>query len=293
MEEEMTKSSREIRPPTMLDALIPILSLIILLGGAIYLFGDEATSGGPTQVALMLCAVIAGLIGLKNGHSWADMGHAAVEGISTAMGAIFILLAVGALVGTWMMSGTIATLVHLGIQWLNPGLVLPGLCHYLCPAGLEYRQFLDGGRHLRRGLNRHCQRAGSIARNYRRCDNFWFLFWRQDVTPFGNHKSGTGRGWHGPIYPYQRHDVDGCALHPHCLRYICHHRIQHNTTSPSGSDRSLDNHRKRFLHWLTHPHSAAGGVNHVLQEGSRFSHDIDRRISGWVSGSYPAARGSD
>ena len=68
----------------------------------------------------MLCAVIAGLIGLKNGHRWADMGHAAVEGISTAMGAIFILLAVGALVGTWMMSGTIATLVHLGVQFLNP-----------------------------------------------------------------------------------------------------------------------------------------------------------------------------
>ena len=119
MEEETTKSSREIRPPTMLDALIPILSLIVLLGGAIYLYGDEGISG-PTQVALMLCAVIAGLIGLKNGHRWSDMGHAAVEGISTALGAIFILLAVGALVGTWMMSGTIATIVHLGVQWLNP-----------------------------------------------------------------------------------------------------------------------------------------------------------------------------
>jgi NhaC family Na+:H+ antiporter len=119
MDEETTKSSREIRPPTMLDALIPILSLIILLGGAIYLFGDEAITG-PTQVALILCTVIAGLIGLKNGHRLADMGHAAVEGISTAMGAIFILLAVGALVGTWMMSGTIATIVHLGIQFLNP-----------------------------------------------------------------------------------------------------------------------------------------------------------------------------
>jgi hypothetical protein len=118
-EEETTQSSREIKPPTLLDALIPILALIIFLGGAIFLYGDEAISG-PTQVALILCTVIAGLVGLKNGHRWADMGHAAVEGISTAMGAIFILLAVGALVGTWMMSGTIATLVHLGIQWLNP-----------------------------------------------------------------------------------------------------------------------------------------------------------------------------
>ena len=113
------ENRREIKPPSMFDALIPIVSLIIFLGGAIYLYGDDATSG-PTQVALILCTVIAALVGLKNGHRWEDMGHAAVEGISTAMGAIFILLAVGALVGTWMMSGTIATIVHLGIQFLNP-----------------------------------------------------------------------------------------------------------------------------------------------------------------------------
>ena len=113
------EQKREITPPTMLDALIPILALIILLAAAIFLFGDEATSG-PTQVALLLSMMIAAVVGLKNGHSLEDMGHAAAEGISTALGAIFILLAVGALVGTWMMSGTIATLVYLGVQFLNP-----------------------------------------------------------------------------------------------------------------------------------------------------------------------------
>ena len=118
----MSKSKEEkraISPPSMVDALIPIVALIVLLGGAIVLYGDDAT-GGPTQVALMLSMLVAGLVGLKNGHRWKDMGHAAVEGISTAMGAIFILLAVGGLVGTWMMSGTIATIVHLGIRFLNP-----------------------------------------------------------------------------------------------------------------------------------------------------------------------------
>ena len=113
------EKERVIKLPSMVDALIPIVALIVLLGGAIVLYGDDAT-GGPTQVALMLSMMIAGLVGLKNGHRWEDMGHAAVEGISTAMGAIFILLAVGGLVGAWMMSGTIATLVHLGIQFLNP-----------------------------------------------------------------------------------------------------------------------------------------------------------------------------
>jgi NhaC family Na+:H+ antiporter len=117
-ENKIEEKKSEIRPPSITDALIPIISLIILLAGAIYLYGDEATSG-PTQIALLLVTMIAGLIGLKNGFRWEDMGHAAVEGISTAMGAIFILLAVGALVGTWMMSGTITTLVHIGVQFLS------------------------------------------------------------------------------------------------------------------------------------------------------------------------------
>jgi len=116
---EQEKMELEITPPTMLDALIPIGSLIVLLALAIIIYGDEGTSG-PIQVALIICTLIAGLIGLKNGHRWEDMGHAAVEGISTAMGAIFILLAVGALVGTWMMSGTIATIVYYGVSFIDP-----------------------------------------------------------------------------------------------------------------------------------------------------------------------------
>jgi NhaC family Na+:H+ antiporter len=113
------EKKREIRPPSFLDALIPIIVLVILLVLAIGLYGD-AGIGGPIQVALTLSMLVAGLVGLKNGHRWADMGKAAVEGISTAMGAIFILLAVGALIGTWSMAGTVATIVHLGIQFLSP-----------------------------------------------------------------------------------------------------------------------------------------------------------------------------
>jgi NhaC family Na+:H+ antiporter len=115
----MANEGKPIRPPSYLDALIPIIVLIILLASAVYLYGADGTAG-PIQVALMLSMMVAGLVGLKNGHKWEDMGKAAVEGISTAMGAIFILLGVGALVGTWTMAGTIATIVHYGVQFLNP-----------------------------------------------------------------------------------------------------------------------------------------------------------------------------
>ena len=116
---EEGKNRGTIKPPSLLDALIPIVFLVILLAAAVYLYGADGTAG-PIQVALMLSMLVAGLVGLKNGHKWADMGKAAVEGISQAMGAIFILLGVGALVGTWSMAGTVATIVHYGVQFLDP-----------------------------------------------------------------------------------------------------------------------------------------------------------------------------
>ncbi len=120
MSEESEKQEQtQIRPPTMWEALIPIGTLIILLATAVYLYGADGI-GGPIQVALMMSTIVAMLVGKRLGHSMADMGHAAVEGISTAMGAIFILLAVGALVGTWSMSGTIATLVYYGVELISP-----------------------------------------------------------------------------------------------------------------------------------------------------------------------------
>src|SRR3954470_18936485 len=103
------------RPPTMLDALLPIVVLIALLALTIALFGIDATNG-PLQVALLLSAAFASLIAFKNGYSVAGVADAAVGGVMSAIGAIFILLAVGALIGTWNMAGTIPTIVDYGIR---------------------------------------------------------------------------------------------------------------------------------------------------------------------------------
>jgi NhaC family Na+:H+ antiporter len=103
----------------MLDAALPILVLIVLIATTIAIFGIAATDG-PLQVALFLSAAFASLIAFKNGYTVASVADAAVGGVTTAMGAIFILLAVGALMGTWNMAGTIPTIVHYGIGWLKP-----------------------------------------------------------------------------------------------------------------------------------------------------------------------------
>jgi Na+:H+ antiporter, NhaC family len=109
----------EPRAPSLLDAILPVVVLILLIALTIATFGVSATDG-PLQVALMLSAAFASLIALKNGHTSAAVADAAIGGVTTAVGAIFILLAVGALIGTWNMAGTIPTVVDYGVQLLNP-----------------------------------------------------------------------------------------------------------------------------------------------------------------------------
>ena len=109
------------RPPSLLDALIPMVTLLGLLSLTIVLFGIGATDG-PLQVALMASALVAGLVALKNGHTSAAISEAAIGGVSSAMGAIYILLGVGALIGTWNLAGTIPTVVAYGIELLRPAI---------------------------------------------------------------------------------------------------------------------------------------------------------------------------
>jgi NhaC family Na+:H+ antiporter len=110
---------RAIRSPSMLDALIPLIFMIILLTFSVVIFGIDAAAG-PLQVALMMSMVVAALVAHKNGHTWEKLAEEIVKGISLATGAIMILLMVGALIGMWNMSGTIATVIYYGIKYIDP-----------------------------------------------------------------------------------------------------------------------------------------------------------------------------
>lgn len=107
------------RPPSWLDAIIPLVVLIGLIGGSVMLFGLGAIDG-PVQVALILSAMVAAMVALKNGNPWSAVSAAEGKALASVSGAIFILLAVGALIGTWNMAGTIPTLVYYGIKLLQP-----------------------------------------------------------------------------------------------------------------------------------------------------------------------------
>jgi NhaC family Na+:H+ antiporter len=107
------------RPPSLVDALTPMVALVVLIGGSLLIFGLDALDG-PIQVALVLSCAVAALVALKNGWHWEHVQLAGQDALSSITSAVFILLAVGALIGTWNLSGTIPTLVYYGIQVLTP-----------------------------------------------------------------------------------------------------------------------------------------------------------------------------
>lgn len=115
------------KEPSLLDALIPLVVLVILLSTSVYLYADNS-SFGPNQIALLFAMGVAAIIGIKNGYSWHDIEQGIVNGISLSLGAVLILLAVGSLIGSWMLSGTVPTLIFYGLELLNPSLFYAATC---------------------------------------------------------------------------------------------------------------------------------------------------------------------
>ncbi len=117
----------QVKSPTLIDSLIPIVSLVLMLALSVYLFGSDSSSG-PNQIVLTLGAAIAAIVAMQNGHSWPSILKAIVAGISTAMGAILILLSVGGLIGTWLMAGTVPALIYYGLELLDPQWFFAATC---------------------------------------------------------------------------------------------------------------------------------------------------------------------
>lgn len=101
-------------------SLLPILSLMGMLAGAVQLFGSDA-SYGPNQIALVVATGIAGLVGMYRGLRWGDIQKALVDGIVVGLGPVLILLAVGALIGSWILAGTVPAMIYHGVALLDPG----------------------------------------------------------------------------------------------------------------------------------------------------------------------------
>lgn len=112
------------------EALIPVIALVGMLAYNIYVYGDDALSGS-NQFILLMGAAVAAIVGFYNKVSYKQMLSEVAENVKSTTGALIILLMVGALAGTWMISGVIPTMIYYGLQILNPTIFLAA-CVIIC-----------------------------------------------------------------------------------------------------------------------------------------------------------------
>lgn len=107
--------------PTVFQALLPVAVLVCLLSFSVYLFGEDA-SYGPNQIALCVGAAVAALVGWNNGQSWIDIEASIVSGVTVAIKPLLILFSVGMLIGSWILSGTVPTMIYYSLLILDPAI---------------------------------------------------------------------------------------------------------------------------------------------------------------------------
>ncbi len=113
------------------EALIPIVALVGMLAyNVLIVFEDDALSGS-NQFILLMGGAVAAIVGFRNKVSFSRMMKEVAENIKSTSSAILILLMVGALAGTWLVSGVIPAMIYYGLQILNPTIFLPA-CLIIC-----------------------------------------------------------------------------------------------------------------------------------------------------------------
>jgi len=104
-------------------ALLPILVLIALLTYNVFLYGDNSL-GGANQLTLLFAAATAAIVGIKFGAKWKTILNGISKSISSTTPSLIILLLIGALAGTWLISGIVPAMIYYGLQILSPEIFL-------------------------------------------------------------------------------------------------------------------------------------------------------------------------
>ncbi len=120
-------SSSNHTQPNLWESLVPVLFLIVMLAASVVFFKDNS-SYGPNQIALILSAAVAALLGLRHGYTWKEIEEGIVHGISLSTGALLILLVVGSLIGTWILAGVVPTMIYYGLLILHPTIFYAASC---------------------------------------------------------------------------------------------------------------------------------------------------------------------
>ncbi|SCG97602.1 MULTISPECIES: Na+/H+ antiporter NhaC [unclassified Romboutsia] len=115
-------SSREKKQATLFDAVLCIGFLVATLVTCLVILKDYEISA---HIPLILGGVFAGCISIfKLGFTWKELEEGILETINTTMQSILILLVVGILIGTWIISGIVPSMIYWGLNLLSPSIFL-------------------------------------------------------------------------------------------------------------------------------------------------------------------------
>lgn len=112
------------------QALIPVVALIGMLAYNVFIYGDDSLAGS-NQFILLMGGAVAAIVGIYKGVKFEVMIEDVAKNIKSTTEPILILLMVGALAGTWLLSGIIPTMIYYGLQILNPTIFLAA-CVVIC-----------------------------------------------------------------------------------------------------------------------------------------------------------------
>ena len=115
----MVTNTTSITKPTLGIALIPILLTLLVLGIQLFYFGDFTP-----HIPLAIGIAITGIVGLKLGHKWSNIEEGVFHVINISLPSVSILITVGMIVGIWIASGTVPTLIYYGLKILSPEIFL-------------------------------------------------------------------------------------------------------------------------------------------------------------------------
>jgi NhaC family Na+:H+ antiporter len=112
-------SLKEVREPKIILAVLPLL----ILGIAAYL---SITSWKVGMFVPMIFSIIAtGILGKYLGYKWSELQEFMVQGMTRILPVVLILFLIGTIIGTWILSGIIPTIIYYGLDLINPSIFIP------------------------------------------------------------------------------------------------------------------------------------------------------------------------
>ena len=115
----MSEEKREVRKANLVEALITFLGLTVVMAVSIIVFHVDP------HVPMFIGVIIATLVSVKIGYKYEDLEQAMIDGIGKAMQSVLILMVIGMLIGVWMVSGVVPSMIYYGLQIISPKIFLP------------------------------------------------------------------------------------------------------------------------------------------------------------------------